>query len=604
MPHRLNSDPEGVAADAPHFYLGRMRVDRLFDIPRQQLAEFPKPDCIATKEGGQWKSYSTKELVDTSERIAIGLLALGVSPGDRVAICSGNRSEWVLVDQAILRIGAVTVPIYPTSSKEDHAYILKHSESKACFSSNAEIHAKGVQAGLGLHLFTFDHVEGARHWTEVLQLGDGNAARLAEYEGRVKREDLATIIYTSGTTGKPKGVMLTHNNILSNVEGSMTRFPIDHTAKAISFLPLSHIYERMLMYLYMSAGVSIYFQESLEDLGDRIREVQPHVFTAVPRLLEKIYDKIVAKGEALTGIKRKLFFWALDLGLRYEVHGRGWWYNAQLALARKLIFSKWQAALGGNVRICASGSAALQPRLARVFNAAGIPLMEGYGLTESSPVISVNDMRDDGLRFGTVGKPIPNVQVRIAEDGEILAKGPNIMIGYYLEPELTREAVDADGWLHTGDIGEITSEGFLRITDRKKEIFKTSGGKYVAPQVLENKLKESRFIEQAMVIGENRKFPAALIVPDFAFLKDYCALKEIPFESREQVIKDKRIRDRIFEEVGKANTDVGHWEQVKKIALLPAELTIEGGELTPSLKLRRKPIMAKYAAVVEGIYAE
>jgi len=586
-------------------YLGRMPVERLFDIPRRQLAEFPKPDAIATKEGGQWRPYSTTEMVETSERLALGLLALGIGPGDRVAICSGNRSEWCMVDQAILRIGAITVPIYPTSSKEDHAYILKHAEAKACFSGNAEIHAKGVQAEGTCHLFTFDRVDGVKHWTEVMTLGDPAAKpKLAEYEARVKRDDLATIIYTSGTTGKPKGVMLTHGNILSNVEGSLTRFPIDHTAKAISFLPLSHIYERMLMYLYMQAGVSIYFQESLEELGERIREVQPHVFTAVPRLLEKIYDKIVAKGEALTGIKRQLFFWALDLGHRYEVHGRSPWYNLQLALARKLIFSKWQAALGGNVRICASGSAALQPRLARVFNAAGIPLMEGYGLTESSPVISVNDMRNDGLRFGSVGRPIPNVQVRIAEDGEILAKGPNIMIGYYLEPELTRETVDADGWLHTGDIGEITSEGFLCITDRKKEIFKTSGGKYVAPQVLENKLKESRFIEQVMVIGENRKFPAALIVPDFAFLKDYCALKDIPFVTKEQVITDQRVRDRIFAEVGKANTDVGHWEQVKKIALLPAELTIEGGELTPSLKLRRKPIMAKYAALVEGIYAE
>ena len=581
-----------------------MPVERLFDIPRQQLAEFPKADAIATKESGQWRPYSTKEMVDTSEQLALGLIALGIGPGDRVAICSGNRSEWCMVDQAILRVGAICVPIYPTSSKEDHAYILKHSEAKACFSGNPEIHAKSVQAEGTRHLFTFDRINGATHWTALLTKDTTNAPKLAEYESRVKRDDLATIIYTSGTTGKPKGVMLTHGNILSNVEGSMSRFPVDHSAKAISFLPLSHIYERMLMYLYMQAGVSIYFQESLDDLGDRIREVQPHVFTAVPRLLEKIYDRIVAKGEALTGVKRTLFFWALDLGLRYEVHGRSPWYNLQLAVARKLIFSKWKEALGGNVRICASGSAALQPRLARVFNAAGIPLMEGYGLTESSPVISVNDARHDGLRFGSVGKPLDNVQVRIAEDGEILAKGPNIMVGYYLEPELTREAVDADGWLHTGDIGEITSEGFLRITDRKKEIFKTSGGKYVAPQVLENKLKESRFIEQVMVIGENRKFPAALVVPDFAFLKDYCALKGIPFESKEQVIADQRIRDRIFEEVGKANTDVGHWEQVKKIALLPAEMTIAGGELTPSLKLRRKPIMAKYAALVEGIYGE
>jgi long-chain acyl-CoA synthetase len=379
---------------------------------------------------------------------------------------------------------------------------------------------------------------------------------------------------------------------------------VDSNARCISFLPLSHIYERMLMYMYLYNGVSIHFQESLDDLGDRIREVAPDVFTAVPRLLEKIYDKIVAKGDALTGVKRKLFFWALDLGHRYEVHGRSAWYNIQLALARKLIFSKWQAALGGNTRVVASGSAALQPRLARVFNAAGIPVMEGYGLTESSPVICVNDLRNDGLRFGSVGRPIPGVQVRIAEDGEILAKGPNIMVGYYKDEEMTRQTIDDDGWLHTGDIGEITAEGFLRITDRKKEIFKTSGGKYVAPQVMENKLKASRFIEQVMVIGENRKFPAALIVPEFNFLKDYCERKGIPFTSREQIIADQRVLDRIFREVETANQGLGQWEQVKKIALLPAEFTIDGGELTPTLKLRRKPILAKYDHEVERLYTE
>jgi long-chain acyl-CoA synthetase len=398
--------------------------------------------------------------------------------------------------------------------------------------------------------------------------------------------------------------MLTHNNILSNVVASATRFPVDSQARCISFLPLSHIYERMLMYLYMYSGVSIHFQETLDDLGDRIREVEPDVFTAVPRLLEKIYDKIVAKGDELTGIKRKLFFWALDLGHRYEVHGRSPWYNLQLAIARKLIFSKWQAALGGKTRIVASGSAALQPRLARVFTAAGIPIMEGYGLTESSPVISVNELANDGLRFGTVGRPIPGVQVKIAEDGEILAKGPNIMVGYYKDEENTRATLDADGWLHTGDIGEITAEGFLRITDRKKEIFKTSGGKYVAPQVMENKLKASRFIEQVIVIGENRKFPAALIVPEFVFLKDWCARKGIPFESREQVIADQRVYDRIFREVEEANQGLGQWEQVKKIALLPKEFAIDTGELTPTLKLRRKPILAKYERQVEALYAE
>jgi long-chain acyl-CoA synthetase len=580
-----------------------MQVNRLFDIPLRQQALFPKQDALATKEEGQWRSHSTADVLRISGEIAHGLMALGVGPGDRVAICSGNRSEWCLVDQAILRLGAITVPIYPTSSREDYGYILDHAEVKVCFSSNADIHAKAVAAPGQRHLFTFDKVPGARHWSEVPALASTpDAARLKAMEQAVERNHLATIIYTSGTTGKPKGVMLTHGNVISNIEGSIPRFPVDATAKAISFLPLSHIYERMLMYLYMYTGVSIYFQESLDDLGDRIREVKPDVFTAVPRLLEKIYDKIVAKGDDLTGVKRRLFFWALDLGLRYEMHGRSAWYDLQLKLARKLIFSKWKEALGGNVRVIASGSAALQPRLARVFNAGGIPLMEGYGLTESSPVISVNEMDHDGLRFGSVGRPLDNVEVRIAEDGEILARGPNIMVGYYQAPELTAEVLDADGWLHTGDIGELR-DGFLYITDRKKEIFKTSGGKYVAPQVLENKLKESRFIEQVIVIGENRKFPAALIVPNFAFLEDYCKLKEIPFTSREQIVKEPRIVQRIFKEVNTAGAEMGSWEQVKKIALLPAEFTIDTGELTPSMKLKRKPILAKYAAVVEELYA-
>lgn len=421
-----------------------------------------------------------------------------------------------------------------------------------------------------------------RHWSEVRDLSkDQDKNLLKQYGDTVKRDDLATIIYTSGTTGRPKGVMLSHGNILSNIEGSIERLPVDHEALCISFLPLSHIYERMLMYLYMYAGVSIRFQESMDNLGDAIREVQPHVFTAVPRVLEKVYDRIVGKGEELSGIKRKLFFWALDLGHRYEVHGRSWWYNVQLSVARKLIFSKWQAALGGRVRVVASGSAALQPRLARVFNAAGIPLMEGYGLTESSPVISVNCEKNDGFRFGTTGRPLKNVQVRIAEDGEILAKGPNIMMGYYLEPELTAAALDADGWLHTGDIG-VLDDGFLRITDRKKEMFKTSGGKYIAPQVIENMLKASRFIEQVMVIGENEKFPAALIVPSFAFLKDYCELKGIPYTTSAEIIKDKRIAERIMKSVEQVCTPLGHWEQVKKIALLPTEWSIDGGEMTPN----------------------
>lgn len=580
---------------------------RLFDLLDKQLAEFPQQTCISTKENGAWRSYSTAETVETAEKLAMGLMALGIHPGDKVAIGSGNRSEWCIVDQALLRMGVINVPIYPTSSIEDYAYVLNHAEVRVFFASNRELYDKAKTASASVpslkHIFTFDRIDGLPHWTQLLDQGQDQRGQLDLYKAQVKGTDLATIIYTSGTTGKPKGVMLTHGNILSNVEASTERLPVDIGSRCISFLPLCHIYERMLMYLYQRTGMNIHFQETLDDLGARIKEVRPHVFTAVPRLLEKIYDSILAKGEALTGIKRQLFLLSLKLGEQYDVHGKSAWYRMQLGLVNKLVFSKWREALGGEVLCVASGSAALHPRLARIFNAAGVPVMEGYGLTESSPVISVNDVRNDGLRFGSVGKPIANVQVRIADDGEILAKGPNIMIGYYKQPEQTAEVLDADGWLHTGDIGRLDENGFLYITDRKKEMFKTSGGKYVAPQVIENKLRSSRFIEQAMVIGENRKFPAALIVPSFAFLKDYCALKEIPYGGPEEAVREQRIIDRIQQEVDAVNQGLGHWEQVKKFVLLPKEWSIDGGEFTPSLKLRRKPILAKYAREVEDIYS-
>lgn len=601
--------PSLTMATAAAPYLGPMDIARLHDIPEHQLRRYPRTVAIATKEGGRWRGYSTQELIDIADRVALGLIKLGVAPGDRVAIASGNRSEWCIVDQAVLRIGAIGVPIYPTSSPEDYAYVLAHSGTKVAFCANADILAKAAgaqgQCPHLAHIFSFDRLDGVPHWTEVVELADESLRPELEHrKAQVRPEDLATIIYTSGTTGRPKGVMLSHRNLMSNVLASHTRLPVDEHATSISFLPLSHVYERMLMYLYLYAGVSIHFQETMDDLGDRIREVRPDVFTAVPRLLEKIYDRIVAKGDELTGLKRKLFFWALELGERYDVHGRGLWYNLQLAIANKLIFSKWRAALGGRTRAVASGSAALQPRLARIFTAAGIPIMEGYGLTETSPVVSVNCLHNDGLRFGTVGRLLPGVEVRIAADGEILVHGPNVMVGYYKDEEMTREVIDAEGWLHTGDIGEITADGFLRITDRKKEIFKTSGGKYIAPQVTENRLKASRFIEQAMVIGENRKFPAALIVPEFNFLKDWCARKDIPFTSREEVVNDPRVKERIMREVEAANAGLGQWERIKRIALLPREFSIDAGELTPTLKLRRKPILARYAREVEALYAE
>ncbi len=584
----------------------RPNPSRLFDLLDRQLADFPQEVCIATKEGDKWISHSTAQVIEIAEKLALGLMALGIRPGDKVAVASGNRSEWCIVDQAITRMGAISVPIYPTSSAEDYAYVLNHSGSKVFFAGTADLYAKAEAAAAqvpGLkHIYTFDQLDGLPHWSRLLNEGEGQRGQLELYKASVKGSDLATIIYTSGTTGKPKGVMLSHHNILSNVIASQERLPVHVGTRCISFLPLCHIYERMLMYLYQSVGMNVHFKADFDDLGAAIREVRPHVFTAVPRLLEKIFDTILSKGEALTGIKRRLFFWSISLGERYDVHGTSAWYKLQLAIANKLVFSKWREALGGEVLCVASGSAALNPRLARIYNAAGVPVMEGYGLTETSPVVSVNDARNDGLRFKSVGKLLTDVQVRIADDGEILVKGPNVMMGYYKEPEMTAEVMDADGWFHTGDIGKLDAEGFLYITDRKKEMFKTSGGKYVAPQVIENKLRASRFIEQAMVIGENHKFPAALIVPSFAFLKDYCTLKGIPYTSNAQVVKDQRIIDRVMQEVHAANEGLGHWEQVKKIALLDKDWSIEGGEFTPSMKLRRKPTLAKYADAVEGIY--
>jgi len=587
-----------------------MASTRLFDVLEHQLNNLPLESCLATKVDGEWHRLSTEEVVASVNMLSKGLMALGIGPQDKVAIISANRTEWTVTELAIAQLGAVIVPVYPTISEEDYAYVLNHAEAKIVFVSNEEILTKVNSCKAKVpsveHVFTFNHIEGARHWTEAHEAGvAGDNAAIQTLKDKVKEDDLVTIIYTSGTTGVPQGVMLTHRNILSNVHASAARLPVEYKANSVSFLPLSHIYERMIIYLYMSVGISVHFSESLEDLGDLIREVKPDVFTAVPRLIEKVFDRIMAKGEELTGMKKKLFYWAVEIGEEYEPYGsNGAWFEFKLKIARKLIFSKWQEALGGNIKAIASGSAALQPRLARMFNAAGLPLFEGYGLTETSPVISVNDSKNEGIMFGTVGRPIDLVEVKIAEDGEILTKGPNLMMGYYKQPELTAQVIDEDGWFHTGDIGKFVGDNFLKITDRKKEIFKTSGGKYVAPQVMENKFKESRFIEQIVVIGENRKHPAALIVPSFSFLKDYCKRKGIPYESQEKVIKEEKVIARIKKEVDKYNEGFGSWEQVKRFELLPTELSIDGGELTPTLKLRRKPILAKYNEQLIKIYGE
>lgn len=585
-------------------------VTRIFDIPRHQLKHYNLDKALTTKYNGEWKSISTEEYIDQANAISRGLLRLGVQPNDKIAvISSSNRTEWNVMDIGILQIGAQNTPIYPTISEEDYEYILNHSGSVMCFVSDEEVLAKvnAIKANTKLkEVYSFDQIAGTKNWKEILELGKDttNQHEVDLRMSLVKPNDLATLIYTSGTTGRPKGVMLSHKNLVSNVLDSQKRVPFENgKSKGLSFLPVCHVFERMILYLYQYCGVEIYFAESIDKMSDNLQEVKPNVMTAVPRLYEKVYDKIVAKGSELTGIKKRLFFWAIELGLQYEPYGaNGWWYETQLKLARKLIFSKWKEGLGGNLDLMVSGSAALQPRLTRTFAAAEMPIMEGYGLTETSPVISVNDMRNHGFKIGTVGRIIDNVEVKIAEDGEILVKGPNVMLGYFNEPEQTESVMSGD-YFHTGDIGEVDDEGFLKITDRKKEMFKTSGGKYVAPAQLENELKQSRFIEQIMIIGEGEKMPAALIQPDFAFLKDWIKLKDKDVKlDNESIIKSEVIKARIQKEIDKANAHFGKWEQIKKFELTPEVWSIEGGQLTPTMKMKRKIIKEMYRDLIEKIY--
>lgn len=584
-------------------------LKRLFDFPRYQLANKPLEMCMATKIDGEWKTISSQEYVEMAEHFSLGLMELGVSAGDKIGLIThNNRYEWNVSDIGILQLGAVDVPVYPTISDEDTAYIFNDAEVTFCFVSNDELYQKVMRIKDQIPslkaVYTFLPIDGAPNWEEVLESGrkSDRSAELQKAMDSVNEEDLATLIYTSGTTGRPKGVMLSHKNIATNATDCQDRFPVSSGSWALSFLPVCHIFERMLSYLYSWQGIPIYFGQSLETVGDDIREVQPHIFTAVPRLLEKVFDKIMAKGSDLTGLKKSLFFWAVGLAEEFELSGKSFGYNLQLALARKLIFSKWHEALGGNVRAIASGSAALNPKLTRIFLAAGINIQEGYGLTETSPVISVNGRPLEDKLIGGVGRPIKNVTVRIAEDGEVTVKGPNVMMGYYKQPELTAEVLSSEGWFKTGDIGEINDQGHLRITDRKKEIFKTSGGKYVAPQIMENTFKESRFIEQIMVIGESEKHPAALVQPEWEFVKDWCAKNGVEFGSPDQVVKDQRLIDRISEEIDKANHRFSQWEQVKKFELTPESWTIDAGHLTPTLKLKRKNITRSYTDLYERIY--
>ncbi|THU37155.1 long-chain fatty acid--CoA ligase [Niastella caeni] len=587
---------------------------RLFDCLQFHLKSKPLPVMLAAKENGKWKTYSTEEVKNTVDKLSAGLLNLGIQCGDmtaekrdKIAILSKNRPEWVMLDLAVQQIGAILTPVYPTINVQDLEFVLKDAQVKIVFVNDEELFHKVLSVKDRVpslqEIYTFEHVANARHWKEVITLSDEAALqKIQTIADNIAYEDLVTIIYTSGTTGTPKGVMLSHKNILSNVMACYPCLPAFPNMKSLSFLPLNHIFERMITYFYLYRGIAIYYAESMETIGDNLKEVKPDMFTTVPRLLEKVYDRIMAKGAELTGLKRKLFYWAHDLATRYEINKpMGFSYNLQLSLANKLIFSKWREALGNNLKCIVSGGAACQVRLIRIFTAAQIPVLEGYGLTETSPVISVNRFEEHDRMFGTVGPVIDEVEVKIAEDGEILCKGPNVMMGYYKRPDLTEEAISG-GWYHTGDIGMIVDNKYVKITDRKKELFKTSGGKYVAPLPIENKLKESIYVEQIMVVGSERKFVGALIIPAFPALKDWARKQGIQDLSNDQLIKQPKVIDLFNELVDSYNKFFNHVEQIKRFELLPQEWSIETGEMTPKMSIKRKVVMEKYKDAIEHIY--
>jgi len=585
-------------------------VTRIFDLLPHYVSKYkPKDDVLAGKENGEWKKYSIDQYIETANHISYGLIALGLQKGDKVATIAGNRPEWNFVDMAVLQAGAIHVPIYPTISESDYNYILNHAGVKFLFIAGKDIYRKvehilpGISSVKGV--FAFRETENVKHLSDLLETGRNNPCpeTVEAIKATIGTNDLATLIYTSGTTGNPKGVMLSHNNMISNFKAVAHIPPCGEEGKAISYLPLCHVYERIMIYLYQYAGISVYYAENFTTIADNIRDVKPDILSTVPRLLEKIYDKIIGTGRKLTGVKKVIFFWAVGLGLRYELDGEnGWWYETKLKVARKLVFNKWDAALGGNLKVIVSGGAALQPRLERVFWAAGIPVLEGYGLTETSPIIAVCDFGENGMKFGTVGPVVKDVTVEIASDGEILVKGPNVMLGYFQDNALTSEAIDGEGWFHTGDIGQIEEKGLLRITGRKKEIFKTSFGKYISPEHIENKFKESAFIDSIMVIGENQKYAAALIVPDFPHLRTWCEIKEIPYTTDAEMVNLPRINKRFHKEVHKYNKAFGATEQIRAFELIGREWTVDTGELTPSLKLKRKVICERHKTIISRIF--
>ena len=593
-----------------------MECKRLFDCIEHQLQHFPKQDMLAAKENGVWRKYSSQEVAATVNKLSAGLLSLGLSANDftpegsdKIAIISANRPEWLIADMATQQIGVIWVPVYPTTNPLELTFILNDASVKYMFASSLDLYNKVMsikdQVACLKEVYTFDHIEGAKHWSELCLTDTDLLNQVEVIKKTIPVEQVATFIYTSGTTGTPKGVMLTHKNIYFNLQSGKQSFPFpdNPSYKVLSFLPLNHIFEKVASYIYMYSGMSIYYAESLDTIGDNLKEISPDAFSTVPRLLEKVFEKIMIKGEELTGIKRKLFFWAVALGEKYDNLIPGsLWYRIQLKLANKLIFSKWREALGGNIKFIVTGGAACQVKLLRIFNAAQINVYEGYGPTENSPIISINLRTPGGTKFGTVGHVINGVEYKLEPDGEICVAGPSVMLGYYKRPDLTAETI-INGWLHTGDIGEIIDGKFLKITDRKKELFKTSGGKYVAPQPIENKMKESPFIEQIVLIGDNKKFVSALIVPGFSKLKEWAKQQGIEYNSNEEIVANEKVVKLIDEIVNEYNQLFNQVEQVKKFTLIPREFTIDKGEMTPKLSIRRKNILANFEQEIEAMYA-
>jgi long-chain acyl-CoA synthetase len=586
-----------------------MKITRIFDLLDQNDQRFDKDAVVlAGKKDGIWSTYTSKEFREHVDGLSMGLLKLGLKKGDKVATIIYNCPEWNFFDFALMQIGAIQVPIYPTISESNYSYILKEAEVKLVIVSNEEIYSKirtilpKIDSIEGV--YSIEKTEGVKHWEEIPVDREKDLSELLEKSKKEpSSDDVATIIYTSGTTGNPKGVMLTHSNFIHNFQDASNILSVNPLSRALSFLPLCHVYERMINYMYMNMGVSIYYCDSIDRLRDYMKEVSPEIFGAVPRVIEKTYDKLVRTGRGLKGIKKQLFFWALHLAHRYEFEGKGWFYRVQLNIADRLVYSKWREAFGGKLDTIISGGATLNPRLARTFWAAKIKIMEGYGLTETSPVIAVSTFEKGGVRFGTVGPVMEHAEVKFASDGEILTKGPCLMKGYFKQPEATKEVMDSEGWFHTGDIGEMVDGKYLKITDRKKEIYKTSGGKYIAPQVLENKFKESPFIENIIAVGENRPYTTAVVVPNFEHLESWCDVKNHPWESPEKAILDPRIIKRIAREIEESNQSLDRVEQVKKFELIAEPWSVENGELSPTLKLRRKIILEKYKDRIEKMYA-